>query len=109
MEIRHGRATVIGLRTAMREDRKSDLPSANALERTLDPNEVSMSNSVTAPVSRPTAIPVREIVPWLVFALLLVAMIYFVGIEEGATSIIPGMYVHEYVHDGRHLLGFPCH
>jgi cobalt transporter subunit CbtB len=76
---------------------------------TLDPNEVSMSNSVTAPVSRPAAIPVREIVPWLVFALLLVAMIYFVGIEEGATSIIPGMYVHEYVHDGRHLLGFPCH
>ena len=20
-----------------------------------------------------------------------------------------GMYVHEFVHDGRHLLGFPCH
>jgi hypothetical protein len=52
---------------------------------------------------------VREIVPWLIFALLLVAMIFFVGVEEGATSIIPGMYVHEYVHDGRHLLGFPCH
>jgi cobalt transporter subunit CbtB len=68
-----------------------------------------MSNSVTGPFSQPTAIPVREIVPWLVFALLLVAMIYFVGVEEGATSIIPGMYVHEYVHDGRHLLGFPCH
>ena len=31
------------------------------------------------------------------------------GAEEGATSIIPGMYVHELVHDGRHLLGFPCH
>ena len=35
--------------------------------------------------------------------------IYFVGVEEGATSIFPGMYVHEFVHDGRHLLGFPCH
>jgi hypothetical protein len=34
---------------------------------------------------------------------------YFVGAEEGATSLIPGMYVHEFVHDGRHLLGFPCH
>ena len=44
-----------------------------------------------------------------IFALLLLAMIYFVGIEEGATSIISGMYVHEFVHDGRHLLGFPCH
>jgi cobalt transporter subunit CbtB len=24
-------------------------------------------------------------------------------------AIFPGMYVHEFVHDGRHLLGFPCH
>jgi cobalt transporter subunit CbtB len=32
-----------------------------------------------------------------------------VGAEEGATSIVHGMYVHEFVHDGRHLLGFPCH
>ncbi len=68
-----------------------------------------MAKIVTAPASPPIAIPVREIAPWLVFALLLLAMIYFVGIEEGATSIISGMYVHEYVHDGRHLLGFPCH
>ena len=68
-----------------------------------------MSKIVTAPVSPPIAISDREIAPWLVFALLLLAMIYFVGIEEGATSIISGMYVHEYVHDGRHLLGFPCH
>ena len=68
-----------------------------------------MSKSITAPVSRPIAIPVRDIAPWLVFSLLLIAMIYFVGVEEGATSIIPGMYVHEFVHDGRHLLGFPCH
>jgi cobalt transporter subunit CbtB len=68
-----------------------------------------MSKSITAPVSRPAAIPVREILPWLIFAILLVTMIYFVGVEEGATSIIPGMYVHEFVHDGRHLLGFPCH
>ncbi len=68
-----------------------------------------MSKSITAPVSRPAAIPLREILPWLIFAILLVTMIYFVGVEEGATSIIPGMYVHEFVHDGRHLLGFPCH
>ncbi len=68
-----------------------------------------MSKITTAPVSPPIAIPVREIVPWLVFALLLLLMIYFVGIEEGAASIFRGMYVHEFVHDGRHLLGFPCH
>jgi hypothetical protein len=56
------------------------------------------------------AIPVREVLPWAIFAgLLLVLAIYFVGAEQGATSIVNGMYVHEFVHDGRHLLGFPCH
>jgi Probable cobalt transporter subunit (CbtB) len=68
-----------------------------------------MAKAVTTPVSSPIAIPVRELFPWLLFAVLLLLMIYFVGAEEGATSIIPGMYVHEFVHDGRHLLGFPCH
>jgi hypothetical protein len=68
-----------------------------------------MVKAVTAPVSPPIAIPVREILPWLIFAVLFLMMIYFVGVEEGATSIFPGMYVHEFVHDGRHLLGFPCH
>ena len=68
-----------------------------------------MAKSATAPVSPPIVIPIRDILPWLLFALLLITLVYFVGVEEGATSVIPGMYVHEYVHDGRHLLGFPCH
>jgi hypothetical protein len=63
-----------------------------------------------APAARPVAIPVREILPWAIFGgLLLMLAIYFVGAEQGATSLIGGMYVHEFVHDGRHLLGFPCH
>jgi cobalt transporter subunit CbtB len=58
----------------------------------------------------PLRIPVREIVPWAVFAAVLgLALLYFVGAEQGATSIISGSTVHEFVHDGRHLLGFPCH
>ena len=62
------------------------------------------------PVARPAAIPLREALPWVVFAgLLFLLAVYFVGAEEGATSIVKGMYVHEFVHDGRHLLGFPCH
>ena len=61
-------------------------------------------------VANPAAIPVRELLPWAIFAgIMLLLMIYFVGAEQGATSIIPGMYVHEFVHDGRHLLSFPCH
>jgi Probable cobalt transporter subunit (CbtB) len=54
-------------------------------------------------------IPVREILPWAVFAAFALIGIYFVGVDEGATSIIPGMYLHEFMHDGRHLLGFACH
>jgi hypothetical protein len=55
-------------------------------------------------------IPLRELLPWVIFGgVIFLLAIYFVGAEEGATSIVPGMYVHEFVHDGRHLLGFPCH
>jgi hypothetical protein len=63
-----------------------------------------------APTAGVVAIPIREVLPWLVFAGLICLLgVYFVGAEEGATSIIKGMYVHEFVHDSRHLLGFPCH
>lgn len=60
--------------------------------------------------ARPPAIPVRAALPWAILGgLVLLLAIYFVGAEEGATSLVKGMYVHEFVHDGRHLLGFPCH
>jgi Probable cobalt transporter subunit (CbtB) len=69
-----------------------------------------MSETALPPIARPVPIPVGKILPWAIFGgLLLMLAIYFVGAEEGATSIVPGMYVHEFVHDGRHLLGFPCH
>lgn len=57
----------------------------------------------------PAAIPLAAIWPWLLFVPLLLLAIYFVGAEEGATSLFKGLYVHEFVHDARHLLGFPCH
>jgi hypothetical protein len=69
-----------------------------------------MTDAVFNPPFQPVAIPVRELLPWAVFGgLLLMLAIYFVGSEQGAFSLIDGMYVHEFVHDGRHLLGFPCH
>jgi hypothetical protein len=68
-----------------------------------------MSDATFSPEAASAPIPVREILPWVIFAALALLAIYFVGAEEGATSLIPGMYVHEFVHDGRHLLGFPCH
>ena len=68
-----------------------------------------MTSTTFAAPARPVAIPLGQIVPWAVFALFLLLAVYFVGAEEGATSLIKGMYVHELLHDGRHLLGFPCH
>jgi hypothetical protein len=62
----------------------------------------------TTPV--PVAIPLRELMPWAIFGVLLAAvLLYFVGTEQGATALFSGSTVHEFVHDGRHLLGFPCH
>jgi Probable cobalt transporter subunit (CbtB) len=69
-----------------------------------------MSNIAHTTAVRPVPIPVRAILPWLAFgSVLSLLMIYFVGAEQGATSLISGHYIHEYVHDGRHLMGFPCH
>ncbi|MFD1703396.1 CbtB-domain containing protein [Methylopila henanensis] len=60
--------------------------------------------------ARAEPIPVSAILPWAVFGgLMLLLTVYFVGAEEGATSLIGSSVVHEFVHDGRHLLGFPCH
>ena len=68
-----------------------------------------MSDHAFLPDAAAAPIPVRDVLPWVLFGAVLLLALYFVGAEEGATSIIPGMYVHEFVHDGRHLLGFPCH
>ncbi|MFE7121626.1 CbtB domain-containing protein [Streptomyces sp. NPDC057654] len=57
-----------------------------------------------------TPISLKKIAPWAVFfGILMLVLLYFVGAEQGATSLISGADVHEWVHDGRHLLGFPCH
>jgi hypothetical protein len=66
-----------------------------------------MSDTTAIPES---AIPLHEIVPYAIFfALIALLALYFVGAEEGATSIFGGSMLHELVHDGRHVLGFPCH
>jgi Probable cobalt transporter subunit (CbtB) len=71
--------------------------------------------SVSAPsaaqdLSLQIAIPIAKIVPWALIGVVLMGLAYyFVGAEQGATSVFSGMGVHEFVHDARHLLGFPCH
>jgi Probable cobalt transporter subunit (CbtB) len=69
----------------------------------------SAADSICRPISVPV-IPLSELMPWAFFGgLLMLLLIYFVSAEQGATALIHGRAVHEFVHDGRHLLGFPCH
>jgi hypothetical protein len=45
----------------------------------------------------------------LVTMLALIAY-YLVGFDQGAVSIFGSdTHIHEFLHDARHLLGFPCH
>lgn len=70
---------------------------------------MSQATTVSPEFDVPT-IALGAIAPWaLFFALLAGITIFFVGAEQGAFSVFSGTAVHEWVHDGRHLLGFPCH
>jgi hypothetical protein len=43
-------------------------------------------------------------------AFLALLVLYFVGLDQGATSIFGAdSHIHEFLHDARHLLGYPCH
>ncbi|MFC7842776.1 CbtB-domain containing protein [Streptomyces sp. NPDC057382] len=74
-----------------------------------------MAQSTAAPTPTPTTqtltpLPLRTLAPWAVFfGVLMLVLLYFVGAEQGATAVVSGEDVHEWVHDARHLLGFPCH
>jgi hypothetical protein len=72
-----------------------------------------MAATVTAerqPVTIPAPVPLRELAPWAIFAtLLFLAALYLVTTEQGALSVFDGSFVHEFMHDARHLIGVPCH
>jgi hypothetical protein len=63
------------------------------------------SARIPAPVVSP-----RELLPWaFAVSVLMLVLVYFVGGEQGILSLVSGSGVHEFVHDARHLLSFPCH
>ena len=71
---------------------------------------MTQPSALPLPAPAPVPIPIRELLPWALLAgVLAVVLLYFVGAEQGATSLVSGHYVHEFVHDGRHLLAAPCH
>ncbi|BBY57993.1 CbtB domain-containing protein [Mycolicibacterium sarraceniae] len=61
--------------------------------------------------SRAVDLSATKAVVWLsLTAFFALVVLYFVGVDQGATSVFGNnMYIHEFVHDARHLLGFPCH
>jgi hypothetical protein len=73
------------------------------------------NTSAISPASTPIAAPlvsanVRTIALLVGVAFLALLVYYFIGVDEGAMSVFgKSMVVHEFFHDGRHFLGFPCH
>ena len=53
-------------------------------------------------------IPLRELWPWALVAAFLIVVLYLVTLDQGAVSRA-GLFLHELMHDGRHVLALPCH
>lgn len=71
-----------------------------------------MSNPLTAGTRiRSLDLSATSAALWLTATVFLALLaIYFVGVDQGAVSLFGSdSHVHEFVHDARHLLGFPCH
>ena len=70
-----------------------------------------MTHSTTAaPGLEIPEIPVEKIAPWAILVgLVALLAVYFISTEQGAVALLSGTAVHEWVHDARHLLGYPCH
>lgn len=66
--------------------------------------------AVATPEVELPSIPLAKLAPWALFFGLLAALaLFFVSTDQGAVSLFAGTALHEWVHDGRHLLGYPCH
>jgi hypothetical protein len=67
----------------------------------------------TLPTTRttPVVLPGTRAALWLFGTVAFcLAVYYFIGVDQGATSVFGNnTYIHEFVHDARHFLGFPCH
>ncbi len=70
-----------------------------------------MSSPRVHTTGRAVDLSAAKAVAWLsLTAFVALLVLYFVGMDQGATSVFgDNMYIHEFVHDARHLLGVPCH
>jgi hypothetical protein len=74
-----------------------------APSRALSPRIGGATHSIVLPLEAGTL--------WMIGAITVSLMLYyFIGIDQGALSVFgKSMVIHEFVHDARHFLGFPCH
>jgi putative cobalt transporter subunit CbtB len=80
--------------------------------RTIPEGGLTLSSiSPARPAATPVVLPVTKAALWLgTTAVLALLAYYFVGVDQGAVSVFgKDMHLHEFVHDARHFLGFPCH
>jgi len=69
-----------------------------------------MAQTAAAPAIDVPTVPLAELAPWAIFfGLLATLVLFFISADQGAISLPAGNAIHEWVHDGRHLLGYPCH
>jgi hypothetical protein len=107
VKFRHGSAAVTGLRARS----QTGFDAYHQAGRFI-PEETQMA-TIHPPVGASIPVPLpRTRVAVLLGLTVLAALIlyYFVGVDEGMTSVFgKTLAVHEWVHDARHFLGFPCH
>ena len=71
---------------------------------------MSQASIATTPEVEIPTIPIGQLAPWAAFVFLAAAIVlFFISADQGIVSIPAGNAIHEWVHDGRHLLGYPCH
>lgn len=73
---------------------------------------MSNTSAVSAPAASTPIVgaTVKTVALLLGVSILALLVYYFIGIDEGAMSVFgKSMIIHEFFHDGRHFLGFPCH
>lgn len=73
-----------------------------------------LSSGATPELAQGAATPVVVAVPksmaWMFATTVGCALAYyFIGFEQGTSALFAGETVHEFVHDARHFIGFPCH
>jgi Probable cobalt transporter subunit (CbtB) len=77
-------------------------PDENPTGDARSPEERYMSELTAQPI------PLRDLSRWIPLAMLFMVVIFVVGSDQGQLSQA-GDLLHEFMHDGRHLLSVPCH